>query len=152
MSPRWPLIVPLLILMPLMSGAEESPPKYILQSLRGKVLWTAEALKSRFGIEVDAAHRSVSLVTDDGQIFPLINDARGRGFLKDDRLLNRPMELEVRKYPGSPFLQVIRVYTIKDGKRYTLDYWCDICAIIMYELQDCECCQGPIRLREEPAP
>ena len=31
--------------------------------------------------------------------------------------------------------------------RLELDYWCDICAIAMYELKECECCQGPIELR-----
>ena len=37
--------------------------------------------------------------------------------------------------------------TLHDGKKYELDYWCDICAIPMYELKECECCQGPIRFR-----
>ena len=35
----------------------------------------------------------------------------------------------------------------KDGK-FELDYWCDICAIGMYESGPCDCCQEPNRLRE----
>jgi hypothetical protein len=130
--------------------AEEQSARHSTQSLRGKVVWTTEALKRLHGIEADAdaAHRSVSLETADGQLYPIVKDARGRGFLLDERLRNREMELFVRRYDGSPFVQVIRVYTLKEGQKYELDYWCDICAIAMYELKVCECCQGPIRIRE----
>jgi hypothetical protein len=136
---------------PLAVRAEAPEAKYNTESLRGKVLWTAEALKERFGIESDpdSAEASVSLVTPEGKVYPIVKDVRGRGFMKDARLRNRDMELLVRRYEGSPFIQVIRIYTIKEGRKYALDYWCDICAIIMFELKECECCQGPIRLREE---
>jgi hypothetical protein len=77
-----------------------------------------------------------------------LKDARGRGFHLDPRLLKFDYELEVRRFPGSPVVQVIRVCTLHDGKKYEFDYWCDICAIPMYELKECECCQGPIRFRE----
>jgi len=56
-------------------------------------------------------------------------------------------ELLVRQFPGSPAVQVVRAYVWRDGKKYECDYWCDICAIPMYELKECECCQGPIRFR-----
>ncbi|MGE0608586.1 MAG: hypothetical protein AB7O62_15935 [Pirellulales bacterium] len=122
-------------------------------SLRGKVVYLAEALQRRFGIETDAdaVRQQVALETDEGELYPIVKDARGRGFLLDDRLRDVEMELLVRRHIGSPVVQVIRVYTIKPDGRYELDYWCDICAIPMYELKQCECCQGPIRLRERPA-
>jgi hypothetical protein len=47
-------------------------------------------------------------------------------------------------------VQVIRVRKHTPEGLRELDYWCDICAIRMYILKDCECCQGPTRLREEP--
>jgi hypothetical protein len=130
--------------------ADEGQADYSTESLRGKVVWTAEALQRLHGIEADpdSEHWSVSLETADGKLHPIVKDARGRGFLLDERLRGREMELFVRRYEGSPFVQVIRIYTLKDGKKYELDYWCDICAISMYELKVCECCQGPIRIRE----
>jgi alpha-D-ribose 1-methylphosphonate 5-triphosphate synthase subunit PhnI len=149
----WRLLVFLsaLLCLPLTLRAKEPEAQHVTESLRGKVLWTADVLKERFGIESDSdsAQTSVSLVTREGKVYPIVKDVRGRGFMKDDRLRNREMELLVRRYEGSPFIQVIRVYTIKEGRKYALDYWCDICAIIMYEEQECECCKGPIRLREE---
>jgi hypothetical protein len=43
---------------------------------------------------------------------------------------------------------VLSIYTFDDrGNRQITDYWCDVCSIPMYEIKDCECCQGPTRLR-----
>jgi len=119
------------------------------ESLRGRIVWLGEALKRR-GVEVDpdAMRSSIALETSDGGLVPIVKDARGRGFHLDPRLHRYDYELTVRRVPRSPMVQVVRVSTWHDGKRYELDYWCDICAIPMVELKECECCQGPIRLRE----
>jgi hypothetical protein len=119
-------------------------------TLRGRVVWLAEALERRFGIpsDADVAHSQVALETPDGRLFPLVKDARGRAFMKDPRLLERDLELLVRAYDGSPMVQVVRIYSFKDDGKYELDYWCDVCAIPMYELKACECCQGETRIRE----
>jgi hypothetical protein len=120
------------------------------QSLRGKVVWLAEALKRRHDIQSDrdVAEAYCALETDDGAIYPIVKDARGRGFWLDQRLRNIDMELLVRPVPGSSMIQVIRLYTLKPDGKYELDYWCDVCSIPMFELKACECCQGPTRLRE----
>jgi hypothetical protein len=135
------------------TAPDSSRPPHTTQALRGRVVWLAEALKRRFGIssDEDAAHDQVALETAEGRLFPIVKDARGRAFMKDPRLLDVEMELVVRSYEGSPVVQVIRIYTIKPDGKYELDYWCDICAIPMYELKDCECCQGPTRIRERRA-
>jgi hypothetical protein len=114
------------------------------------VVFVGDALQRLFDVRVDAdaAESSVVLETADGKLHPIVKDVRGRGFWMDERLRGVEMELMVRRYEGSPFVQVMRVCTIKNGRKYELDYWCDICAIVMYELKECECCQGPTRLRE----
>lgn len=123
---------------------------YTTESLTGKVVWLDEALKERFGIKTDddAARTIVALESSDGQFHPIFKDARGRAFHSDERLRDIDLELLVRRYPGSPMVQVVRVYALKDDGKYELDYWCDVCSIAMYELKPCECCQGPTRLRE----
>ncbi len=128
--------------------SEAGKPAYRTQSLRGRVVWLAEALKKKYGIETDrdAIHAVVALETTDG-LLPIVKDFRGRAFFIDERLRNLDLELMVRTYEGSPMIQVVRVYALKDGAKYELDYWCDICSIPMYELKECECCQGPIRMR-----
>ena len=128
--------------------------KYRTQAMRGRVVWLNEALKRRYGIGTvpEAAQRVLALETAQGQLLPIVEDIRGRAFRKDPRLRKMAVELLVRQYAGSPQLQIIRVYAHEKGKKVQVDYWCEICAIAMYELKACDCCQGPIDLRRRPVP
>lgn len=123
---------------------------YTSESIAGKVVWLAAALRERFGIATDddVAESVVALETPEGRLHPVLKEARGRCFYTDERLREIDVELLVRRYDGSPMVQVVRVYTVKPDGKYELDYWCDVCSIAMYELKPCECCQGTTRLRE----
>ena len=57
------------------------------------------------------------------------------------------MELSVRRYKQHPMLQVIRVYELDQDEKFEVDYWCDVCAIVMFEKGFCACCQDDNRLR-----
>jgi hypothetical protein len=131
-------------------AANKGKPAYRTESLRGRVVWMAEAMKERYGVETDsdARHSVAAFATDDGQLLPIVKDFRGRGFYIDPRLHEMDLELLVRRFAGAPAIQVVRVYALHDDGKYELDYWCDVCSIPMYELKECECCQGPIRIRE----
>ncbi len=136
-------------------GEQTAPrpaPKHITESVRGKVVWLNEAVARKYGVrlDADAAESVAALETADGELIPIMKEDRGRGFWKDARLRGIDLELLVRRYKGLPMVQVIRVYRLKEGKKLELDYWCDVCAIQMFELKQCECCQGPTRLRERP--
>jgi len=114
----------------------------------GKVLWLRDALAKK-GIKTrPEMDEQAALVTQTGEIIPLVADWRGRAFFQDERLRNRKVELVGIRKAGSPYLQVLMVYVFdKQNRRQYTDYWCDICSIPMYEIKECECCQGPIRLR-----
>ncbi len=133
-------------------GVESSKPLYTTENLRGKVVWLDDALQRRYNItsEPDAEKTQVVLETADGTVWPLVPDTRGRAFLLDERLRDVEFELLVRRYAQAPFVQVIRVRRPTDQGLVEVDYWCDICAIPMYLLKPCECCQGETRLRERP--
>ncbi|HEY1602520.1 MAG TPA: hypothetical protein VGG64_23150 [Pirellulales bacterium] len=130
-------------------GAIETP-HYVTETLRGRLVWLAEALKRRFGVETDAdaAEAAIAIEASDGKLVPLVKDFHSRGFWLDPRLRADEVELVVRRYEQSPAVQLVRWYAIRKGRKYEVDYWCDICAIPMYELKTCDCCQGEIRLRE----
>jgi hypothetical protein len=120
--------------------------------LSGKVVLLADALKQR-GIKSydDEIKGQVVLVTQTGEWAPIVPDWRGRALYQDERLRDRPVDLIVNRRPGVPWVQVLSIYTFDEkGVRNLTDYWCDICAIPMYEIKECECCQGPIRLRFRP--
>ena len=135
--------------------AEETPAKrqaarHELAVLRGKVVELAAHLKAALDVPIDDDLGSavLVLVTDSGDVYPLIKDVRSRGFFMDKRLRDRPMELVVHKYPGMPFVRLIDVYSFKDGKKYKVDYWCTLCAITTFQPGPCPCCQDEIQLRE----
>ena len=120
--------------------------------MRGKVVWLDEALKRLYNVttEAEAAETIVALETPDRQLLPLVPDTRGRAFAVDERLRNINLEMLVRRYQGVPLLQVIRLSEVRPDGLYEIDYWCDTCAISMFILKACECCQGPTRLRAIP--
>ena len=127
----------------------KSARRYTTETVRGKVMWVEDALAA-IGVTTDpaAAQTSVALSTPQGTVTPLVPDVRGHAFAVDERLRNIDVELLVRKYEGVPLVQVIRVFKRKPDGLYEIDYWCDICAIPMFTLKPCECCQGDTRLRE----
>jgi hypothetical protein len=129
-------------------------PKVETLTLRGRVGWMREVLQRRFGVQTvpESQERILCLETPAGEVHPLAEDIRGRAFRVDPRLRDMPVEMEVRRHLGSPMIQVIRLYELRDNKRWELDYWCEICAIAMFELKACDCCQGPIDLRRRRSP
>lgn len=128
---------------------EVAEPRFVTVSLRGRVEWCSGVLTRRFGVnEVpEAAERVLVLETPAGELHPLAEDIRGRAFRRDARLRHVDVELLARRYRGSPFVQVIQAFELRPDGKYELDYWCDICSITMFELKECDCCQGPIELR-----
>src|SRR5262249_18272979 len=121
------------------------------QIFTGKVRPLADLVKEIGSkLDADAAPFWLALVTDDGKVYPLIKEAGGRMFFLDRRLLDRPMQLTGRLLPGSMLLQVVEVHSLKKGVLHQVYYWCDICSIRRYEKMSCECCGGPMELKEEP--
>lgn len=123
---------------------------YRTETLSGKVVWLSEALKQHFNISTvpESAESSLVLMTQEGRMFPLVENLRGRAFRKDDRLRDKELELTVRSYDKQPFVQVVGVFENLDGQLREIDYWCDVCAIVMYETGPCACCQDHNRLRK----
>jgi hypothetical protein len=131
--------------------ARTDAPKPDDGTLRGRVVEIGPHLKEHCDVLMDDDQgHSVALVTDSGEVVPIVKDLRSRGLFMDERLRDRAMELEVHRYPKLPFVQVIEVYSLKGGKRYRVDYWCDVCAISTFQPGPCPCCQAEITLREKP--
>lgn len=134
------------------ASAPSPPPSSETLLLRGRVVWVAEALERLHGIRTvpEASEHQLALETAAGDLHPLVEDIRGRAFRRDARLRGMDAELLVRRHRGSPLVQVIQVFELTENGRSELDYWCEICAIAMFELKACDCCQGPTELRKRP--
>jgi len=120
--------------------------------LDGKVVPLAEVLE-KFGsrLDAEAAPHWLALVTDKGKVYPLIKDDGSRLFFADPKLQNRSMRITGRLFQDTHLLQVLSVNSVKNGQLYEVYYWCDVCSIRRNELlKKCDCCGGPLELREEP--
>lgn len=127
-----------------------APPAAALVVLDGKVTSLARALAGAgIRLETDATPILV-LQTDDGRILPLLPDVGARPLFKDRALLDRPVRITGRMVPRSSFLQVRTLQSRIHGVLHDVFYWCDICSIRRGEKNLCECCGGPMELREEP--
>lgn len=131
--------------------AAEDQKKVERQTITGKVAPLSTVLqKLDVRLDPDAGATWYALVTDEGRVYPLIKDDGSRRFFADHRLLNRPMRVTGRVLPNSQLLQVLEVQSIVKGKPHEVYYWCDICTIKRFEKMMCECCGGPMELRETP--
>jgi hypothetical protein len=139
-------------LVPLLAGAAdpaERPGK--AEAFVGKVVPLADVVAKAGGrLDADAAAASLVLAADDGKVYSLVKDNGSRLFFKDKALLGRPMRLTGRLLPGSQLLQVASVHSYVKGQLCEVYYWCEVCSIKRGEKNACECCGGPMVLREEP--
>ncbi|HEX4613867.1 MAG TPA: hypothetical protein VH092_37140 [Urbifossiella sp.] len=113
----------------------------------GKVLPLATAL-AKTGLKADADMPGVALVTDEGRVYPLVKEELSRLLFAEEKLQNRPVRLTAKLVPGTTFLRVTGVQTVKDGKVYDVDYFCDNCQLPALSPGPCKCCGGPTYLRE----
>jgi hypothetical protein len=142
------LIMGLFLFRP--AGAADEAAK--TRQFDGKVVPLAGLLE-KLGSKVDreAAPHWLALVTEEGKIYPLIPDDGSRLFFKDAHLQNRPMRVTGRLFQDTHLLQVVSVNSIVKGQLHEIYYWCDICSIRRNELLPrCDCCGGPLELREAP--
>ncbi len=133
-------------------ATSDSKPAFHTELIRGKVVWMAAALQREFGISTvpEVAENSLAILTKDGQLLPIVENLRGRAFRKDERLREMEVEILARRYQRQPLIQILRLYQVEGDRRYEIDYWCDVCAIVMYESGPCACCQDDNRLRKRP--
>ncbi len=140
------------VLLALVARATSAEPETKTVQLEGKVVPMAGILE-KFGSRLDreAAPHWLALVTNDGKTYPLIKDDGSRLFFSDARLQNRAMRISGRLFQDTHLLQVLSVNSVKNGQLHEIYYWCDICSIRRNELlKKCDCCGGPMELREEP--
>ncbi|MBC7855979.1 MAG: hypothetical protein IAF94_21325 [Pirellulaceae bacterium] len=139
--------------MPSLADEKPAAPKFTTETLRGRVVFLPEALEKKYGVKsvTEAKEAALALQDDAGKLHPLVEDVRGRAFRVDKRLRDIKVELLVRRYQDSPVVQIIGVYELAKDGRFEVDYWCSVCAIAMYELKECECCQGETELRKRKA-
>ena len=79
-------------------------------TLRGTVVELTDALgKLNLKADAEPIARQVVLREEDGTISPLLADDASRALFDDERLRERPAEIDARRIAGLPYLQVTSV-------------------------------------------
>ena len=96
------------------------------------------------------------LATADGRSIPLAGDPETTGVVHDKRLNGADLEITGHftapdQFTIDPFTTRGAMYVHKDGKKYTISYWCPVCSIRTYSPGKCMCCQQETHLDLEEA-
>ena len=99
----------------------------------------------------DADHsKPIRFQAVSGETFDLILEPDNFHAIHDELLKDRLWEFEGRVRDGAE-LEVRKMFSIKDGKRFKVTYYCEICHIVSYRPGRCMCCQEDVELQEIPA-
>ncbi len=69
--------------------------------------------------------------------------------LEDKRLLGQELQLSGVFTPGGSF-SVRKLYAVRDGKLYRIQYYCEVCNITYVQPGHCYCCGRETELQEVP--
>lgn len=121
------------LLMPALLGAQSKP----LAVMEGQLLTTKG---------------DCPMLKIDGREQPLSADTTYLlHTMQDKRLEGRQVHLEGIVKPDGTF-EVHWLYTVHDGKLFSVRYFCYRCNIVALEPGNCVCCQQPTELQEIPKP
>jgi hypothetical protein len=101
------------------------------------------------GAASDHAHE-YGFKTSDGVVRPLHRSLTAEALFTDERVRKQELELLGRVHPEDDSFEAIQIYSVKDGVRHEVYYWCDTCHIRSTAPGPCWCCYEPFELKEVP--
>ena len=96
---------------------------------------------------VQHVDETVKLLGADGKTWELVVEADNYHALHDKQLAGRLWEIVGPPHEMGRF-EVRQIFTVKDGVRHKVTYYCEICHIVSYRPGQCMCCQEDVELRE----
>jgi hypothetical protein len=91
-----------------------------------------------------------SFKTADGKVYKFLATDAATAMFTDPQVRSRELHIAAIAHSNDQ-LEVIRVYSVREGKLYDLYYFCDVCSITAYAPGACPCCYGKFELKETPA-
>jgi hypothetical protein len=139
LSVAWAALVPATLFSPPSSAANGGP-----EEQRGRIICLDDSgerqacgpAQSRFGLE-----------SKSGQVERFLPTDSLAGMFRDPRVRERELLVRGRLRPDGA-LEIIKVYSIKNGNLHDLSYFCELCNITAYEPGPCPCCRKEMELRE----
>lgn len=127
----------------------QSPFKPVV--LRGRVVNLAEVMQQQYQATL-LPERAVlyCLKTADNKFYPFLPTDMAAAIYDDERFRQRELQVTARSFTDFPFIEVIKLQSIKWGRVFDLYYFCNVCNISTHKPGPCECCQDPVVFTEEP--
>jgi len=133
----------LLPLVLALAGADQSAAAV---ELRGRVVCVdpagtprpCETTGNRFALQASESTLHVFLPSD-----------RMTAMFEDDAVRTRTLAVRARA-TASGEIETIKVYSVREGRLFDLDYFCEVCNVVAYAPGLCVCCRQPLVLRERP--
>ena len=102
-----------------------------LWAVPGCLADSTELLRGRVQTRADGDPQKdtpLAFVTSEGERIPVAGDRFSNGQLLDPRLAEREWELE-GKFQSNGQFEILKLFTMRQGKRHRVTYWCEICYI-----------------------
>ena len=119
--------------------------------LRGRVVCLAEEMHHKHQALLPTRHDHLwGFKAEDGTFYTLLRTKYSEAIFSDDRVRQKELLVKARLFPGTRIIELTNLHSVKHGVVQDLYYYCDVCAIKAVAPEPCGCCQGPVRLVEEP--
>ena len=146
-------LVEALLALPALSlyaSTQDSEAQFKPVVLRGRVVNLAEVMLQKYQATL-VNERAVlyCLKTADNKFYPFLPTDMAAAIYDDERFRQRELQVTARSFTDFPFIEVIKLQSIKWGRVFDLYYFCNVCNISTHKPGPCECCQDPVVFTEE---
>ena len=97
------------------------------------------------------SQKQIDFKADSNNVFHVIRNDRSEALFADTNLFSRTLILKGVVDPGSKKFEITtKLHSLRNGRRYELYYYCDVCSIVSSDPGPCMCCRDPVLLVEKP--
>jgi hypothetical protein len=101
-------------------------------------------------VKLTESTNSIRFKIQSGDVYTLVRNQKSEALFSDTNLFGRMLVIKGRVRTANTFEITGNLHSLRDGKRYEIYYYCDVCAIKSSEPGPCMCCREPVRLVEDP--
>lgn len=134
---------------PLFVNAQDTDSSFKPIVVRGRVVNLAEVMQQKYQATIERAV-IYCLKTADNKFYPFLPTDLASAIYDDERFRQRELQVTARTFPDFPFIEIIKLQSIKWGRVFDLYYFCEVCNITIHKPGPCECCQDPVVFTETP--
>ncbi|MBS1812792.1 MAG: hypothetical protein JST84_31790 [Acidobacteria bacterium] len=132
--------------LPLLAQAQDQFKPVVV---RGRIVNLTDVMQAQAKLEPE--HGTIyCLKTAEGKLYPILPTDLAAAIYDDERFRQRELQITGRTFPEIPFLEVIKLQSVKWGRVFDMTFYCRVCEIRTHKGGPCACCQDPLEFSEEP--